>query len=100
MADHFAKEIFLLITAMSFLFVVLPTFSIDMIDKGFEPYEFEKDSTTFDNGWENTGNNYLSLENILPVEIFTTFIFPIIILVGYIVLKTASGILPNWLSGG
>lgn len=99
MADHFGKEIFGIIVIITFITLLLADFTISFSETQLEAQELTED-TTFDQSWENTGTNYRSLENMMPLEFFTLFILPIIVLVGYIVLKTASGLLPNWLSGG
>jgi len=99
MADHFAKEIFFIITMIFFIMFLITDFTISFEETELEIIELT-DDTTFDESWTATGENYRALRNIVPIEFFTLIILPIIILVGYIILKTASGLLPNWLSGG
>jgi len=99
MADHFGKEILFLSISITFIVLLLTNVTISFSETQIQIDGLSED-TTFDTAWENTGENFLSLENMMPTEFFLLFIFPLIILVGYIVLKTASGILPNWLSGG
>lgn len=99
MADNFGKEIFVIIVTITFITLLLADFTISFSETQLEAQELSE-GTTFDSSWESTGENYRSLQNMLPIEFFTLFILPIIVLVGYIVLKTASGLLPNWLSGG
>ena len=99
MADHFGNEILFLIVAITFITLLLTNVTVSFSETQFDIPELTED-TTFDNSWESTGENYRSLENMIPVEFFLLFVLPFIILVGYIVLKTASGVLPNWLSGG
>jgi len=98
-ADHFGKEILFLVVSITFIVLLLTNVTTSFSETRLETSELTEE-TTFDTAWENTGDNYMQLENIMPMEFFTMFILPLIILVGYIVLKTASGILPNWLSGG
>lgn len=99
MADHFGREIFMIVVVISFITLLLANVTMSFSETQLEAQQLTEE-TTFDSSWENTGSNYRSLENMMPLEFFTLFILPIIILVGYIVLKTASGVLPNWLSGG
>lgn len=99
MADHFGKEILMIIVVITFITLMLTNVTMSFSETQLEAQELSED-TTFESAWESTGDNYRSLNNMMPTEFFALIILPIIILVGYIVLKTASGILPNWLSGG
>jgi hypothetical protein len=99
MTDHFGKEILFLVVSISFIVLLLTDVTVSFSETRFDMNELNEE-TTFDSSWESTGDNFKNLETLMPLEFFTLFILPLIILVGYIVLKTASGILPNWLSGG
>lgn len=99
MADHFGPEILFLIVSITFITLLLTNVTMSFSDTQLEAQELN-DESTFDTSWESAGSNFRSLENFMPLEFFLLFILPLIVLVGYIVLKTASGILPNWLSGG
>lgn len=85
--------------AITFITILLTDVTISFSETQLEAQELTE-GTTFDSSWENTGSNYRSLQNMMPIEYFSLIILPIIILVGYIVLKTSAGVLPNWLSGG
>lgn len=99
MADHFGNEILFLVITITFITLLLASTTISFSETRIAAEEMTKD-TTFDTSWENTGNNFWALGDYMPLEFFLLFIMPLIVLVGYIVLKTASGLLPNWLSGG
>lgn len=99
MADHFGNEILFLIITITFITLLLANVTVSFSETQLEAQELTEE-TTFDTSWEKTGENFRNLENMMPLEFFLLFILPLIILVGYIVLKTAAGVLPNWLSGG
>lgn len=99
MADHFGNEILFLVISITFIVLLLTDVTISFSEIQFEAPELTEE-TTLTTSWENTGANYYALNNIMPTEFFLLFVLPLIILVGYIVLKTASGLMPNWISGG
>ncbi len=99
MADHFGAEILFLVITITFITLLLTNVTMSFSETTLEAQELNE-QTTFDTSWESAGNNFRALENVMPLEFFALFILPLIVLVGYIVLKTASGVLPNWISGG
>ena len=99
MADHFGKEILFLVVTITFITLLLTNVTLDFNATRIDAAEITPE-TEFDTAWESTGDNFWLLEDFMPLEFFLLFIVPLIVLVGYIVLKTASGLLPNWLSGG
>lgn len=99
MADHFGAEILFLVVSITFITILITSTTISFSETQLEAQELTE-QTTFENTWESAGENFRSLEHLMPTEFFLLFILPLIVLVGYIVLKTASGVLPNWLSGG
>lgn len=99
MADHFGNEILFLIITITFITLLLTNVTVSFSETQLEAQELSE-GTTFDSSWESAGSNFRSLENMMPAEFFLLFVLPLIVLVGYIVLKTAGGLLPNWISGG
>jgi hypothetical protein len=101
MADHFGNEILFIVVSVTLIVLLLSNTLGSFSETQLEVLELTE-TTTFDESWTATGENYRSLdnENLVPHEFFLLFVLPLIILVAYIILKTAGGLLPNWLSGG
>ena len=99
MADHFAKEIMILVVAIAFIGLFLLNFSAGLIEKEVELNELRK-TDDFDSAWLEAGDSYAQLEDVLPADFYLVIIIPLIIIGTYIAIKTVSGVLPNWISGG
>ena len=99
MADHFGSEIVFILGFVTFIAVMFGMFSADYQEAGFNAYQPTVTSDA-NEAWLSMGSDLQTLEQTIPLEIFVLIIVPIIVLGLYITLKTASGILPNWISGG
>jgi len=99
MADHFASEIFQFAVITALIGFLLLNFTGSTIESGYEMVEINEEGD-FDQSWSTIGNDFNSLENLIPGELFTVIIVPIILVGIYIGIKTVSGVLPNWISGG
>jgi len=99
MADHFGGEIFTIAVAGFFIVSLLMLFGISLSESAMEIETITQESD-FDQSWLNLGNNWYRLQDIIPAEFFIIIIVPIILLGLYIAIKTVSGVLPNWISGG
>jgi hypothetical protein len=99
MADHFAKEITYIFVFISFVALLFTMFAVDLGESYLEVYTPQTGDEAGE-AWLHIGDQLGSIESLLPLEVFVLIILPMIVLGLYIVLKTTSGILPNWLSGG
>lgn len=98
MADHsFEGEIILIFVFIAFVFVIGGSFASDMGEKHIEAEALEEAGLT--NNWLFMGETLGGMANWIPTEIFMLIILPLIILMLYIVLMTASDLLPSWISG-
>jgi hypothetical protein len=98
MADNFGKEILFIFAFLAFIGLMYGMVSADFNGAGWD--YTPKAGQDFNDPWLSAGNDLMTLEQTIPIEIFILIIVPIIVLALYIVMKTVSGVLPNWLSGG
>lgn len=98
MADHsFEGEIILIFCFIVFVFVIGGSFAADMGEKHIEAEALAESGIT--NNWLFMGDSLSNMISWIPEEIFMLIIMPLILLMLYIVIITASDLLPSWISG-